>query len=290
VGAPADLDSDEVLVSRAVGELARRTRFPVVFAGLERSGSVPVTAIAGARTKNIEGLVVRSARGLGGAALVEQRPRLALDYRTNRSITHDYDRAILGEGIATLFAVPVVVSGRGRGIIYCGSWNQSPVGDLASQPAFAAASALATELRIRDEVQRRFAQLPRPDADRAFDAAAREDLRESFAELRSIAAAVDDAGIRDRLAQVERKLAALSRDDRSPDRGAHDAAHDVVLSPREIDVLACCALGSTNSEIATTLGLKEATVKSYLAAAMTKLDASTRHAAVAKARRAGILP
>ena len=46
----------------------------------------------------------------------------------------------------------------------------------------------------------------------------------------------------------------------------------------------------TNAQIAATLSLKEVTVKSYLQAAMAKLDASTRHAAVAKARRAGLLP
>jgi DNA-binding NarL/FixJ family response regulator len=62
------------------------------------------------------------------------------------------------------------------------------------------------------------------------------------------------------------------------------------LSPREVDVLACAALGATNSEIAAELALRETTVKSYLGAAMSKLDASTRHAAVAKARRAGLLP
>ena len=38
------------------------------------------------------------------------------------------------------------------------------------------------------------------------------------------------------------------------------------------------------------LTLKEATVKSYLQSAMAKLDASTRHGAVLKARRAGLLP
>ncbi|WP_448233417.1 response regulator transcription factor [Microbacterium lacticum] len=62
------------------------------------------------------------------------------------------------------------------------------------------------------------------------------------------------------------------------------------LSPRETDVLACAALGQTNAEIAATLTLREGTVKSYLQSAMAKLDASTRHAAVAKARRAGLLP
>jgi hypothetical protein len=50
-------------------------------------------------------------------------------------------------------------------------------------------------------------------------------------------------------------------------------------------VLACAALGQTNAEIAAELNLREGTVKSYLQAAMAKLDASTRHAAVTGAPR-----
>ena len=133
-------ENDAQLVSRAVDDLARSTRFPVVFGGLESQGSVHVTAIAGARSHSIDDLVVRIGRGLGGAAMVEKRPRLALDYRTARTITHDYDRAILGEGISTLFAVPIVTDGRARGVLYCGSWSQAPVGDLVARPAFRAAA------------------------------------------------------------------------------------------------------------------------------------------------------
>src|SRR6185312_3056697 len=105
----------------------------------------------------------------------------------------------------------------------------------------------------------------------------KEELRESYAELRRIAADVDDAAIRERLESVERRLAALSTDAAEP-----PLALEVRLSPREIDVLACAALGATNGEIAATLSLKEVTVKSYLQSAMAKLDSSTRHAAVAK--------
>ncbi|MGR6742132.1 LuxR C-terminal-related transcriptional regulator [Microbacterium sp. F1-18] len=278
-------ENDAHLVSRAVDDLARSTRFPVVFGGLESQGSVHVTAIAGARSHSIDDLVVRIGRGLGGAAMVEKRPRLALDYRTARTITHDYDRAILGEGISTLFAVPIVTDGRARGVLYCGSWSQAPVGDLVARPAFRAADAISTELRIRDEVQRRLALAPAPEAAAGLSAAAREDLRESFAELRSIAATVDDADLRARLAAVERRLTTVAGDGANP---AKDA--DVQLSPRELDVLACCALGSTNAEIGAALSLKEGTVKSYLQAAMAKLDSSTRHAAVARARRLGLLP
>lgn len=284
VNAPTDTESDVQLVSRAVTDLSRATRFPVVFGGLERHGAVHISAVAGARTPSLEGLMVLSGRGLGGAAMVEKRPRLALDYRTARSITHDYDTAILGEGISTLFAVPVVVGSRTRGVIYCGSWAQAPVGDLVARPAFRAAEVIATELRIRDEVSRRLtamSEAPRTE----LPATAQEDLRESFAELRRIAASVSDIGIRERIAAVEHRLAGLSRP-----RRADAVAADIHLAPREIDVLACCALGATNGGIAITLNLKEGTVKSYLQSAMSKLDASTRHAAVAKARRAGILP
>ena len=282
---PPGTETDEQLVARAVSELARRTRFPVAFGGLEHDGAVHVTAVVGSRTRSLEGLVVEPNRGLGGQALVEKRPRLAVDYGSSRNITHDYDRAVLGEGISTLFAVPVMIRGSARGMLYCGSWSQWPIGQPATRAAFDVAGELATELHVRAEVQRRLAFMPRAAASATLAPAAREQLRESYAELRSIAATVEDPAVRARLATLEQRLAALSHEGGEM---ANDT--DVHLSPRETDVLACAALGATNAEIATTLSLKEVTVKSYLQAAMAKLDASTRHAAVAKARRAGLLP
>lgn len=277
--------SDAQMLAGAVSDLVRRTRFPVAFGGFEHDDAIHISSIVGARTRSLEGLVVQASRGLGGRALVEKRPRLALDYRSSRSITHDYDRAVLGEGIATLFALPLVVSGRARGVIYCGSWAESPVGDLVARPAFAVAEELSSELRIRDEVRRRLS-FTRPAAEASpLAPAAREELREAYAELRSIAATVEDRGVRDRLTALERRLATLSASDAEAPLDL-----DVRLSPRETDVLACAALGSTNSEIAAALSLREGTVKSYLQSAMAKLDASTRHAAVARARRAGLLP
>lgn len=278
-------DNELQLVERAVIDLARRTRFPVAFGGLERAGSVHVTSIVGTRTRSIDGLVVKAMRGLGGRALVERRPRLALDYGASRSITHDYDQAILGEGISTLFAVPIIVSGRSRGLLYCGSWSENPVGDVIARPALGVADELATELRVREEVERRLALLPPPAVGATWAPAAREELRESYAELRRISATIDDEDARMRLSALEQRLANLSSDGAEP-----PLELDVRLSPRELDVLARAALGETNAVIGTTLGLKEGTVKSYLQAAMAKLDAPTRHAAVMKARRAGLLP
>ena len=87
-------ESDEQLLARAVADLVRRTRFPVAFGGLERDDSIYVTSIVGARTRSLDGLVVQASRGLGGRALVEKRPRLALDYRSARSITHEPTRSV----------------------------------------------------------------------------------------------------------------------------------------------------------------------------------------------------
>lgn len=278
-------ESETQLMARAVTELAQRTRMPVAFGGWEQNGAVRISSVTGTRTRLLDNLMVQATRGLGGAAFVEKRPRLAIDYRSARGITHDYDHAILGEGIATLFAVPVLVSGRSRGVVYCGSWSQAPIGEIVSKSAFGVADELATEVRVREEVDRRIATMGRVDTGPIGTGAAREELRESFAELRSIASGVQDASLRERLSHLERRLAALANDRPEP---ASDM--EVRLSPRETDVLACAALGATNAEIGAALALKEGTVKSYLQTAMSKLDASTRHAAVAKARRLGLLP
>lgn len=283
--ASVGLASEDELLARAVGDLASRTGLPVAFGGYERAGAIDVTSVVGNRTPHLATLVVQPTRGLGGRAFVEKRPRLALDYRSSRNITHDYDRAVLGEGIATLFAVPVLVSGKARGVLYCGSWARSPFGESTARTALQVATDLGTELRVRDEVDRRLQLVGAPAAPApGLDASTREELRAAYAELRRLGAEVGDAGIRQRLGAIEQRLAALSRD------RADAETLDITLSPRETDVLACAALGQTNAEIAVTLGLREGTVKSYLQSAMAKLDAGTRHAAVAKARRAGLLP
>lgn len=63
----------------------------------------------------------------------------------------------------------------------------------------------------------------------------------------------------------------------------------VRLSARELQVLELVAHGKTNTEVAAALFVTEATVKSHLAHVFTKLDVSSRTAAVASARSQGLL-
>lgn len=62
------------------------------------------------------------------------------------------------------------------------------------------------------------------------------------------------------------------------------------LSHREIQVLRLVAEGATNSDIGRHLHISDATVKSHLVHIYTKLDVSSRTAAVAAGRESGILP
>jgi DNA-binding CsgD family transcriptional regulator len=110
-----------------------------------------------------------------------------------------------------------------------------------------------------------------------------EQLRDIHTEIRGIAQTLEDAAARIRLRDLSDRVARLMS---GPDL-LDDAP---ALTSRELDVLALVALGCTNAETAQRLSLRPQTVKSYLRSAMTKLGAHTRHEAVVRARRLGLLP
>ena len=62
------------------------------------------------------------------------------------------------------------------------------------------------------------------------------------------------------------------------------------LSAREVEIVAAVARGLGNREIARTLVISEATVKTHLVHVFTKLDVDSRTAAVARAREDGLIP
>lgn len=66
-------------------------------------------------------------------------------------------------------------------------------------------------------------------------------------------------------------------------------APQISLSSREIEVLELVAAGRSNTEVAGELFISETTVKSHLAHIFSKLDVTSRTAAVSAARRRGIL-
>jgi DNA-binding CsgD family transcriptional regulator len=161
------------------------------------------------------------------------------------------------------------------------------VGDRVRDALAESARRMAAELAIGDEVDRRVALLTAASAvPRGEDDTSRwEEVRSVHADLRLAAQDTADEDLRLRLLDACTRLAALGA---APAPAAGQPP--VHLAARELDVLAQVALGCSNRETAARLFLRPETVKSYLSAAMAKLDAHTRLEAVVKARRAGLLP
>jgi len=274
-------------------EVAGTSGLPIAFGGqvqphLAASGrdAVRITELRGTRTTHLRGLAVVAGAGLGGRVLTEGRLHAVEDYGLARGITHDYDGPVLAEGLCTVVATPVLVRGAARAVVYAASREPGSVGDRVRDSLTRAAGRMAAELAVRDEVDRRVAMLeasavgPHPGG---HDAASLEEVRAVHSDLRLVAAALTDDALRERVHAACSRLAALGG-------GGRPSPPAVALSARETDVLAQVALGCSNAESARRLSVRPETVKSYLAAAMAKLDAHTRHEAVVRARSLGLLP
>jgi DNA-binding CsgD family transcriptional regulator len=220
-------------------------------ASVDASGSSFVLdRFDGARSGSLRGVRSAVGDGLGGRCIALRRPVYVADYVTARGISHQYDGAVSAEGLRSIIAVPVLDGGVVREVVYAGSRGRDGFGE-----------------RLVDrtvEIVRRHSG-SRPD--------------DVCAELRDIATAVADPALRRRLEDLVDRLAV-------PEPGRPPVA----LTPRERDVLAEVALGHGNRAVAAHLGLTEQTAKSYLKAAMSKLDSHTRGEAVHRARGFGLLP
>ncbi|WP_326653514.1 MULTISPECIES: LuxR C-terminal-related transcriptional regulator [unclassified Streptomyces] len=271
--------ADAVDIRAALHRLRRSTGLPVAFGGLLHDArQLRIAELSGAATGALRGLAISAGNGLGGKSIALSRPCAVSDYPSARQISHEYDAAVATEGLRSVLAVPVVVRRKVRGVLYGALREPVALGERTFDAAVAAARDVEQALVVRDEVQRLLAEAREPVA----GTGAWEEVREVHGELRALAPRIGDQTLRDTLLAVCGRLAAAA--------GGPPRNHTLALAPRELDVLACVAAGSTNATAAERLGLKPETVKGYLRAAMRKLGAHTRLEAVVAARRAGLLP
>ncbi|MGE2714075.1 LuxR C-terminal-related transcriptional regulator [Mycolicibacterium litorale] len=272
---PRDADALRAELRR----IASVTGLPVTFGGEVFDRTLLLTEFVGARTNGLHGLAVRPHSGLGGATVMAARPMSVSDYRRDVTITHDYDGPVLGEGILSVLAVPVVVDGQARAVLYGAQRSPSPIADRTAEFIVSSARRLSVELRIRDEVDRRLRMREAALATSGGGIAGAEQVREVHAELRRLAAdSPDGARLRD---LADRLAQALGGDAPAP---------ETPLSTRELDVLAQVAMGCTNAEAAQRLSLRPETVKSYLRSAAAKLGTRSRHESVSRARLLRLIP
>ncbi|MFE5209264.1 response regulator transcription factor [Streptomyces sp. NPDC056600] len=283
-------------IRTALTRLGRTSGLPVVFGGLVESTGprIRISELSGTRTPALRALAVSTGTGLGGRAAVLQRPCAVADYAASRRISHEYDAAVAAEGLRSVLAVPVVVRRRVRGVLYGALRTAEPLGDRALGAAVEAARRAARGLTAAEDAGAADEGAGRPPtglaepqrADEA-DGPLRERARQAYAALRALAPHVDDPAVRAGLDEVCALLGPGGAGDGGP---VPPVGAPVGLTPRELDVLACVAVGDTNAAAARRLGLRQETVKAYLGSAARKLGARGRWAAVTAARRAGLMP
>jgi LuxR family transcriptional regulator, regulator of acetate metabolism len=281
-------DDRPMLLRNAIADLAERARFPIVFGGFANQGHVVVSELVGNRRDSLRGLIVRPGSGLGGRVLLESRPRMTNDYGRSRTITHDYDRPVLAEGITTLLAVPVISDGAVLAVLYGGLRADLPIGGMTIEPAAIVADQLAARLAGTAPVSPSVPERPPAGTHEPATAASTEDLRALYDQVRRIAVHQSDPGLRNQLEAVERSIENLVHGGDDP--GPRSNSPDHQLTAREFDVLSLAALGRTNAAIGAIIGVTESTVKSYMNSTMHKLAATTRYEAVAIARRRRLMP
>ncbi|MEE1803411.1 LuxR C-terminal-related transcriptional regulator [Streptomyces sp. JV176] len=275
--------AEAVEMRAALGRLRRTTGLPVAFGGLlPDSGHLRIAELNGTATGALRTLAISSGNGLGGKSMALSRPCAVTDYAVARHISHEYDAAVAAEGLRSVLAVPVVVRRKVRGVLYGALRSALPIGERTFDAAVAAARDVEQALVVRDEVRRLLS------ATRELPAGpgAWEEVRAAHSELRALAPRILDTELREELLTVCGRLAGAA----GPPDARHGQPPPMALAPRETDVLACVAAGSTNAKAAELLGLRPETVKGYLRSAMRKLGAHTRLEAVVAARRAGLLP
>ncbi|MFI5627478.1 LuxR C-terminal-related transcriptional regulator [Nocardioides sp. NPDC051685] len=259
---------------------------PIAFGGRREGNGIRLTTFDGVRTRLLDQLAVTPGAGLGGRVLASRRPAGVRHYARATTITHEYDRPVLAEGISSIIAAPVLVDGEVRGVLYASLRGfEHAIGDRTTDALVRYSADLGRELAVRDEVDRRLKLVDSQmtdDASKFLGVDVREELRSIQSELRFLAREVTDPSLRAQLIETGMRLTKLGAPRQSGKPGPR-------LSSRELDVLTEVALGATNGQIAERLCLSTETVKTYLRNAAAKLETRTRHEAVVVARRLGLL-
>ena len=265
-------------------ELKQVTGAEITFGGTRAGADSPavLTTFVGSKSEALRGVQVELGRGLGGKAMSVGRPIHVRDYGTARGITHEYDVPVKQEGLHALLAVPILSRAGATGVIYAGLRRPELISERVMDRAVAVARRMEYETAVTAEVNRRLAELHAALHPPHGGAAQR--LRDVHAELGLIRSTASGT-TRQLIDDLMHRLAGTMR-------GAGNDGGDVLvtLTPRELDVITQVAIGCSNAEAGERLGVGESTVKSYLHAAMRKLNARNRVEAVTAARRAGLIP
>lgn len=284
------MDLDRQSEHRQLGELLDHIRtqlgLDVAFGGdvnASRDGFV-ISCVSGDQMNSLLDLDIVVGTGLGGKALMLAKPVSVIDYHHANGITHHYDQAVAAARLRSVFAIPVLLSGAPRAMVYGALRHPTHIGDMRLSQVHRAVKRFEFDLRVREQVRRELTEI---DAESSMSRM-RERLRDIYTETMAIAEQISDPVLKQRVQSLsERARSGVSPDAPSLEAGTRPGGP---LTKRELDVAVRVSAGHTNAEVAQHLGLVPSTVKSYLKSAMRKLAVRNRMEFVAECRRLGLIP
>ncbi|MDO4909248.1 MAG: LuxR C-terminal-related transcriptional regulator [Corynebacterium sp.] len=273
---------DEDAIRAALTALRGTSGIPVtLYASVLPDQRLQVTSWIGLRTPALQNLIIDQGCGIGGRVVTTRQAVGVTDYSRADNISHEYDRPVADEGIVSLVGVPIIVRRDVRGVLYVGVHSAVRLGAKVLDEVRTTARILEQDLAINEALRkvepgRNAVVSSDPNA---LNGAEWEQVRSAHSRLRMLTNHISDPKIATEVEEICDQMVAPVR-----------VQQTTKLSARELDVLACVALGHTNVEAADEMGIGPETVKSYLRSVMRKLGAHTRYEAVTAARRMGALP
>jgi signal transduction histidine kinase len=143
------------MLEKAVAEVRGATGTDMAFGGFSVSASqTRISALDGARTRSLLDLDVAPGRGLGGQAMARRTPAVSRDYAQDASISDDYRPQVAPEDLKGLIAVPVLVDGEVRGVLWVGNRAPTEFGDRIVDAVAIAARKLAVAMTVAERARR----------------------------------------------------------------------------------------------------------------------------------------
>lgn len=261
-------------IGRSLTRIRLATGSALAFGGRVDDDGVVLDHFDGEVVGPLRGVYLEPGHGLGGRVVAQRRSLAVPDYVANSGITHRYDEIIRAERLRALAAVPVVVARRPVAVLYAS--HRTPLHGLDR-----VLDVVADEARALEQELAVTAAVRTPDAaDPGSEGRLRSRVRDTYSELRTIAAAIEDERLRAVVRAAAERLV----------RGSDEEPAPAGLTQRERDVLALIAAGLSDRRIAAALNVGVYTVKGHVKNLLAKLHAANRYEAVAVARRRQLLP
>ncbi|ONH22749.1 LuxR C-terminal-related transcriptional regulator [Pseudofrankia asymbiotica] len=279
LSASSDCAEDDEFLTQVTSRLRERFDADLALAGRvhPRTRQLTIRCVEGMSTDQYLGATSAPDQGIGAQVVALGRHVMTVNRDTHaRAGAGGTGLMDCHAGICSVLAVPLRLDGRVMFVLYLAWRPEKSVGAATTKAAL-------SFVRQLESFAAQAAKTHGIDVPRRWNVDSRA-LLQIDSELMQLSLEVAATPARERVAAIRSLL-----EDSVLASMAGEEATTVALTRRELDVLGLVAEGLSNAETAERLVVSPETVKAYLRTIRSKLGVRNRTAAVAVARRSGLL-